>query len=191
MRKIVFDIETKNIFQDTGSNDPASLDMSLVCIYDYENDSYGSFFEEDLPKLWPILEKAEMLIGFNSDHFDIPILNKYYSGNLESVKSLDILDEVKKSIGKRISLNQIAEATLGVKKLANGLAAIRWWKEGNLKDLEKYCLEDVRITKEIYDYMLANKGFKYMDGGELREAPVDSSSWEKKDDSSLTFSLPF
>ena len=90
MRKIVFDIETKNTFQDVGSNDPASLDLSLVGIYDYENDSYQSFLEEDLGKLWPIFEKADMIIGFNSDHFDIPILNKYYSGNLGQIKSLDI-----------------------------------------------------------------------------------------------------
>src|SRR3989338_6959012 len=112
MRKIVFDIETKNFFHDTGKNDPASLDLSLICLYDYENDRYESFWEEDLPKLWPILEKADLLIGFNSDYFDIPILNKYYAGNLASIKSLDILKEVRKSSGRKISLNQIAAATL-------------------------------------------------------------------------------
>ena len=46
MRKIVFDIETTNFFTDTGSSDPASLDMSVVCIYDYETDKYSSYTKE-------------------------------------------------------------------------------------------------------------------------------------------------
>ena len=77
MRKIVFDIETSNLFFDVGTNDPASLELAVVCIYDYERDVYESYLLEDLPKLWPIIEKADMLIGYNSDHFDIPLLNKY------------------------------------------------------------------------------------------------------------------
>ena len=68
MRKITFDIETTNFFTDTGSNDPASLTIACVCIHDSETDTYASYFEEELPKLWPVLEKADMLIGYNSDH---------------------------------------------------------------------------------------------------------------------------
>src|SRR3989344_7703305 len=188
MRKIVFDIETKNTFQDVGSNDPASLDLSLVGIYDYENDSYQSFIEEDLGKLWPIFEKADMIIGFNSDHFDIPILNKYYPGNLAQIKSLDILNEIKKSLGRRVSLSQVAEATLGKGKLGKGLDAIKWWKEGDIESLRKYCLEDVLITKEIYDYALLNKNLKYKENGIVLSVPLDVELWEKKEDSSMTFS---
>jgi len=191
MRKIVFDIETKNTFQDAGSNDPASLDLSLICIYDYETNEYGSFFEEDLPKLWPILEQADMLIGFNSDHFDIPLLNKYYPGDLTRIKSLDIMSEIRKVLGRRVSLNQIAEATLGTKKSGHGLAAIKWWNEGDLENLKKYCLEDVRITKEVYDYAVKNKKLKYVENGVETEITLDPSGWEEKDGSSLTFSLPF
>ncbi len=75
MRKITFDIETKNTFEDIGENNPALLDISIVCIHDSETDKYDSFLEDDFDRLWPILESADMLIGFNSDHFDIPLLN--------------------------------------------------------------------------------------------------------------------
>ena len=71
-----------------------------------------------------------MLIGFNSDHFDIPLLNKYYPGDLTKIKSLDLLVEVKRSLGRRLRLDTIAEATLGMKKSGHGLEATRWWKEG-------------------------------------------------------------
>ena len=87
MRKIVFDIETKNFFQDVGKNDPALLDIALVAIHDSLTDSYSSYLEEELPKLWPIIERADMLIGFNSDHFDIPLLNKHYPGDLTKIRN--------------------------------------------------------------------------------------------------------
>ena len=104
MRKIVFDIETSNIFDDVGKADPALLDLAIVCIYDYETGDYSSYLEAELPKLWPILEKADMLIGFNSNHFDIPLLNKYYPGDLKNIKSLDLMHEIKKTLGRRCCL---------------------------------------------------------------------------------------
>src|SRR3989344_1139934 len=127
MRKIVFDIETSNLFFDVGTNDPASLELAVVCIYDYERDVYESYLLEDLPKLWPIIEKADMLIGYNSEHFDTPLLNKYYSGDLTKIRSLDILNEVRKSYGRRMKLDQIAIGTLGENKLMDGLEATRQW----------------------------------------------------------------
>src|SRR3989338_322521 len=105
MHKIVFDIETTNFFTDTGTNNPASLTLACVCVYDSETDTYRHFFEEDLKQLWPILEKTDILIGFNSDHFDIPILNKYYSGDITGIKSVDLMKEIKKKLGRRIGLN--------------------------------------------------------------------------------------
>ena len=157
MRKIVFDIETKNIFQDVGRADPALLDISVVCIYDSLDETYHSYLEEELSELWPILESADMLIGYNSDHFDIPLLNKYYPGDLTHIKSLDILKEIKKSLGRRLRLDSVAEATLGIGKSGSGLDAVKWWKNGEIEKIKKYCLDDVRITKEVYDYARENK----------------------------------
>ncbi|MBI2474642.1 MAG: ribonuclease H-like domain-containing protein [Candidatus Taylorbacteria bacterium] len=191
MRKIVFDIETKNFFDETGSNDPASLDIAVVCIHDSMTDAYTSYFEKDLGKLWPLLEKTDILIGFNSDHFDIPLLDKYYSGDLTKIKSVDILKEVKKSLGRRIKLDTLAEATLGRKKTADGLLAARWWKDGLHEKVRDYCIEDVRITKDIYDYAMKNGHLKYKDGKVLKEIPLNTSQWEAKPEAVLTHTLPF
>src|ERR1035437_9175873 len=90
IRKVVFDIETKNLFEEVGSNNPADLDISVVAIYDSETDTYQSFTEDQFSKLWPILEKADLLIGYNSDHFDIPLLDKYYPGDLTTIKSPNV-----------------------------------------------------------------------------------------------------
>lgn len=191
MRKIVFDIETRNIFQDVGSNNPADLDISVVCIYDYETDTYQSFLQEEFGKLWPILENADMLITFNGDHFDIPLLDKYYPGDLTKIKSLDLLKEVKNSLGFRIKLDSIAQATLGKGKSGHGLEAITWWKNGEIEKLKKYCIDDVMVTKEIYEYALKNNILKFKDGPNIKEIKLDTSNWEKKTDNAMTFTLGF
>jgi len=191
MKKIVFDIETSNIFSEVGSNDAADLDLSVVCIYEYETGKYSSYFQEDLGKLWPILEKADLLIGYNSNHFDIPLLNKYYSGDLTKIKSLDILAEIRSTFGRRMKLDQIAEGTLGTHKTSEGLQAVRWWREGEKQKVVDYCIADVKITKDVYDYAINNQKLIFAEGGVNITIPLDTSKWELKEDSVMTHTLPF
>jgi len=182
MRKIVFDIETKNIFQDVGSNDPVDLDISLVGLYDYETDKYDSFIEEEFPKMWEIIGKADLFITYNGDHFDIPLLNKYYKkaglGDLNQIRSLDILKEIKNTYGRRMKLDQIAEGTFGMHKSGNGLEAVVWWKQGEIDKIRKYCLDDVKITKDVYEYAMKNKKLIFKEGPFTKEIKLDTKHWE-------------
>jgi len=192
IRKVFFDIETKNIFEEVGSNNPADLDISVVAIYDSVTDTYQSFTQEQFSKLWPILEQADMLIGYNSDHFDIPLLDKYYPGDLTKIKSLDIMKEIRAVLGRRIKLDYIAAGTLGRTKISHGLEAVRWWKEGKIDEIAKYCIEDVRITKDIYDYAMKNKKLLYKEGqGPIQEIKLDPKNWETITHSTMTYTLPF
>ena len=192
IKKVVFDIETSNIFDDVGSNDPSKLDISVVGVYDSESDTYQTFEIEEFEKMWPLFEAADMLIGYNSDHFDIPLLNKYYPGDLTKIKSLDLLAEIKKSFGRRLKLESVAQATLGEGKSGHGLEATKWWAEGKKDLVKKYCLDDVRITKEVYDYALKKGELKFMDFGEERIIKLDTSEWENgKDCAAMTHTLPF
>lgn len=192
MRKIVFDIETTNYFVDTGSREPSSLELALVCIHDSADDSYKSFLKEELKNLWPILERSDMIIGFNSEHFDLPILAKYYSGNLSRIRSIDLLKEVKESLGRRLKLQTLAEATLGCGKIGSGLDSLRWWKNGEIEKVRKYCIEDVRITKELYDFARKNGFLKYRDIKEIKEIALpNAKNWENFKTNTLTHTLPF
>ncbi len=186
MRKIVFDIETKNF-----SNDTDKIDLALVAIHDSETDLYSTYLEDELVKLWPILERADILIGFNSDHFDIPILNKYYPGDLSKIKSLDILNEIKKTYGRRMRLDQIAEATLGRHKSGAGADAANWWNSGEVERVRQYCIDDVKITKDIYEYALSHNKLLFAEGGRKNEIPLDTSGWEKTGGHKLTYTMPF
>jgi DEAD/DEAH box helicase domain-containing protein len=191
MRKITIDLETKNFFQDVNSNDPADLDISIACIHDSANDEYASFLETDFNKLWKILEQADMLITWNGDHFDIPLLNKYYPGDLTKIKSLDLMKEVQKVLGRRLKLDGVGQATLGINKSGNGIEAVEWWRNGEIDKLTKYCLDDVRITKELYDYAISNGFLKFRDMNMIKEIKLDTTSWEVPQSSALTFTLPF
>lgn len=191
MRYIVFDLETQNVFQDGGTYDPAGLDVSVATAYDSEDDLYTTVTIDELSKLWPIIEKADALVGYNSNHFDIPLLNKYYPGDLYHIKSIDLLEAIKDSLGRRLRLDTVAQATVGAKKAADGLQAVRWWKEGKIDEIKKYCEQDVKVTKEIFEYALKNGHVKYKDGNKVCQIPLDTSSWLIKENNSLTHSLPF
>jgi DEAD/DEAH box helicase domain-containing protein len=191
MRIVTFDIETIGNFG-TGSKIYDELELTICCIHDSETDTYDSFLKEELPRLWKILESTDALVGFNSDHFDIPILNKYYPGDLTKIRSIDLLKEVSNVLGRRVRLDAIAEGTLGTKKSASGLQAMQWWKEGNIKKLRDYCLKDVEITKKVFDFALANNMLRFKELGIKKEVKMDTSKWlQAQPAASLTKTLGF
>ena len=180
MRAITFDIETKGGAMVRGRLDVMNMELTVVGIHDSSTGQYTGFFKEELHKLWPIIESADMLIGFNSDGFDIPLLNRYYPGDLTKIRSLDILSEVYKALGRRIRLDTLAQATLGRGKTGDGLKAIDWWEEGRYEEVKEYCLEDVRLTRELYDYARTHGHLKYKDLKDTRDIKLDTSAWESE-----------
>lgn len=191
MRIVTFDIETAGDWN-AGAWKPEDLELTICCTYDSETDSYDSFLKEDLPRLWKLLEHTDLLVGYNSDHFDIPVLNKYYPGDLSKIRSLDLLKEISAVLGRRVKLDAIAEGTLGVKKIANGLQAQVWWKEGNIEKLREYCLKDVEITKKVFDHALKTGALQFKELGIKKEVKLDTSKWlTDSSPSALTKTLGF
>ena len=191
MRIITFDIETKNLFQDVGSNNPADLDISVLCIHDSLTNEYTSYLEADFNKLWPIFEQADALVTWNGDHFDIPLLNKYYAGDLSPIKSIDLMREVQLVLGRRLKLDSVGEATLGRNKSGHGLDAIEWWRNGEIDKIIKYCIEDVRLTRDLYDFAMKNGHLKYKDFSGLKDIKLNTVAWDKVEKQAMTYTLPF
>jgi DEAD/DEAH box helicase domain-containing protein len=188
---LVFDIETSNTFADVGSHDSTKLDLALVAVYEKKTDQYTSYVMHELPQLWQLMESVDMLVGFNSISFDLPLLNKYYPGDLSTIPHLDILAEVHAALGRRVGLQVLAEATLKAKKGGSGLESIQWWKNGEIEKVRKYCIKDVEITKRLFEYALEKKSLKYSDFGRSRDIALDTSKWLKQNDSAMTFTLGF
>jgi DEAD/DEAH box helicase domain-containing protein len=178
--EIVFDIETIGDIRDI-----SSMQVTVVSVYEYQHDTYRSFDEHQLSDLWPVLEKADRLIGFNSEHFDIPILNRYYTGDLSTIAHLDMLKVVKESSGSRFKLNDLARATLQIEKSADGLQAQQWYKEGKIDKIKEYCEQDVKVTKELYDYGRKNRMIYYPTlTGDLMPIAVNFDMTQISDDAS-------
>jgi len=182
MSQIVLDVETKKLFSEIEDRDPAKLGVSYLGIIELPGgnlagqENYRGFFEEDLPNLWPTLEMADRLIGFNIIDFDNRALAVYYPGDLSQIPVLDILKEVEKVLSHRLSLDSIARASLGLGKTGSGLLAVDYWRNGQLEELAKYCRKDVEITAQVFDFGLKNGFLKYFDRwNSLREVPVDFS----------------
>jgi DEAD/DEAH box helicase domain-containing protein len=161
--KLVFDIETKNIIADVGGEQNIhKLDLSVVGVYSYNEDKYFMFEQHELPVLEEMMKNAGMLIGFSSKRFDVPVLNKYFKFNLAALPHYDILEEIEKSHGRRISLDLLAEANLpGMRKSGHGLDAITWWNNGEIQKLKDYCEQDVRVTKEIFE-LIKKQGYLWI-----------------------------
>ncbi|HBK35012.1 hypothetical protein A2239_02540 [Candidatus Uhrbacteria bacterium RIFOXYA2_FULL_40_9] len=189
-KEVVLDIETQNTFADV-ENDYSKFRISVIGVYFYETDSYESFEEQELSQLWPRLEKADRIIGYNSIGFDLPIMNNYYAGDFLKFSNLDLLAEIKKALGFRLKLDDVAAACVGHRKSGHGLQAIEWWKQGEIEKIKEYCLNDVKVTKEVYEYGLKYQALAYLDNsGERKAIPVDFALKQEKV-VPINLSMPF
>jgi len=154
---LVIDIETKNFFTDAGRDNFDAIDISVVGVYSYLKGEYRCFDERELGELAAWLEGASRIVGFSINRYDIPILNRYVPMNLWGIERFDILDEIERVMGERISLNRLAKTNLGFGKNGHGSQAIVLYEEGRMEELAAYCLQDVKVTKELYDLLCAQK----------------------------------
>lgn len=178
--KLVIDIETKNTFADVGGQENIKdLQISLVGVYSYNQDKFLAFDENQISALRPLFQKSGMIVGFSINRFDIPVLQKHFNFSLLAIPRLDLLDEIELAAGRRISLDALAKTNLNAGKTHHSLEAIKLYKEGNLEELKNYCLNDVKLTKELYE--LAKKQ-KYLlvpqrESGELIKVNLD---WQEQ-----------
>lgn len=176
LKKIVLDLETQKSFQDVGGRGKNHLlKVSVACIYDYSTDKYLSFEEHELAKLSPILQTADQIIGYNIKDFDFEVIQPYLNFNIFEVPYLDLLEQIEKNLGHRIKLDFVAQGTLGSGKTGSGLEAILYFNNGRMDLLKKYCLDDVKITKQVYDYALKNAKILYKDFFKTKEVSLKIS----------------
>lgn len=176
MKLLVFDVETKKAFDEVGGYHPEKLGVSIIGTYwrDESGEEYVGYREGNFSPFWRKLETADLVVGFNIISFDYETLKPYYTGSFKQFPSLDIMVEMEKHLGHRVSLDAVAKQTLGEQKNGHGLDAIRYYHDGDWESLEKYCLQDVKVTKDIYDYGVANKVLRFKNKwNNLIEVPVN------------------
>lgn len=158
MDTLVLDIETKDMY---GNGKIISdLEPSVICVYSYKQNKYLSFFEAEFAELKKLVEQPALFVGYSSNRFDLPILSRALNLVFDKHPRVDLCEEIEMRTGRRVGLNTLALINLGEGKTGHGLEAPQLFAEGRTEELKEYCLNDVRLTKELYDLVRAKKQLK-------------------------------
>jgi DEAD/DEAH box helicase domain-containing protein len=152
---LVLDLETQKSFKEVGKSRGAQLEklkISVVGTYDYATGEFKAYEEKEMMLLEKRLREADLLIGFNIRRFDLPVLAPYLFTAIDKLPVLDLLEAIEKVRGHRASLDSIAKPTLKRHKSGRGEDALALFKENRMEELKRYCLDDVRLTKEIFEF---------------------------------------
>lgn len=164
-RIVVFDLETQLGADEVGGwNNAHLMRIAVGVAHDSADGEYKVFFEDRVGELLALLREADLVVGFNSRRFDYSVLRGYTDSFLaESLPTFDILEEIQKALGFRVGLGNLAKNTLGVGKSADGLQSLKWFREGKLDLIARYCEQDVKVTRELFLFGLEKKYVVYGD----------------------------
>jgi DEAD/DEAH box helicase domain-containing protein len=162
---VYFDLETQRTANDAGGWDKKhEMRVSIAVTYSTALGEYRIFEEKDVDALVDQLVRADLVVGFNVINFDYEVLSRYTVLDLaHTARTLDMLLEIEKVLGHRLSLDSVATATLGVGKTGDGLDAIKWWREGRLLEIAEYCCFDVKCTKLVHEHGATHRQLQYVD----------------------------
>jgi DEAD/DEAH box helicase domain-containing protein len=159
---VVFDLETQHLFEDVGGRDPSRLKVSCAVTWSSARNDFTTYWEKDVPALIAELKSAGRVIGYNIKGFDYEVLKPYAPNErLNFLPTLDLMDDLFRTLSFRLSLDSVARATLGDTKRADGIRAVQWFREGKLDLLAEYCKADVDVTKRVYEFGCANGFVQY------------------------------
>nr|HID14754.1 helicase [Anaerolineae bacterium] len=161
---IVFDLETQHTADEVGGwRYIRDMRLAVAVTYNAATDVYRSYTEQEVDRLIAILRGADLVVGYNVRRFDYEILRGYTTERLDQIPTLDMLDDLYHTLGWRPSLDAVAAATLGETKSADGLQAVRWFRQGQLDKVIAYCRHDVEVTWRIYRFGRRNGYVQYRD----------------------------
>ena len=170
---VFFDVETQNSFQEVGGHYPERLSISVVVTYNAADQAFHRYTEADIAALVEELQATDLVVGFNLYGFDYPVVMRYTDVDLTTLPTVDMMAELQKQLGFRVSLDAVASATLGTGKSADGLQAVRWWKEGRIEEIFTYCEQDVDVTRRVYEFGKQNRYVQFYDRNyRLRRVPI-------------------
>ncbi len=169
---LVVDVETQRLAQDVGGwKHIDKLGISVACAYDSKTDQFMSFRENELEKLFDLCEDR-LIIGYNIKGFDLTVMAPY-GLKTQGLDVFDIMLDVEAQTRARfVKLEAIAQGTLGVGKGADGLQAVEWWKSGEIDKIIEYCIQDVRVTRDVFQFGRQNGFVRIQRAETVQTVPV-------------------
>jgi len=171
---VYFDLETQKSAAEVGGWDrKRDMKMSVGVTYSTGDGQYRIYSEDKVADLVKQLMRSDRVVGFNIINFDYEVLHGYTPLDLSATPTLDLMVDLELKLGHRLSLDSLARATLDAPKIADGMQALKWWKEGRILEIAEYCCFDVKITKELHEYGQRHGEVSYIDRlGQKRSVKV-------------------
>ena len=161
---IIFDLETQFAADEVGGwSHIRDMRLAVGVTYNVETETYSSFTEKEADALIKTLQEADLVVGYNLLRFDYEVLRAYTDDPLSDLPTVDMLQDLHRALGWRPKLDDLAAATLGERKSADGLQAVRWFRAGQLDKVIDYCRRDVEVTWLVYEFGQRNGYVQYRD----------------------------
>jgi DEAD/DEAH box helicase domain-containing protein len=169
-----FDLETQRLADEVGGwHNKHLMRVSVAVLYETHTDTFKTFKEEDLGSFLAHLQALDLVIGFNIASFDYEVLRAYAPYDLRTLPTFDLLQEIHKVLGFRLSLAHLAENNLSKAKTSDGVQAVKWFREGRWDPLIEYCKMDVVLTRDLFNRALETGYLLYSDRhGRLLRIPT-------------------
>jgi len=175
IREVYYDVETQHSAEEVGGWGNVHLMKVAVAVSWCESDGFRVWDEPSMPQFISYLGEFNRVVSFNGDGFDSRVLSYYGDVGLIRKKSFDILTDLKRSLGHRLRLDSLAQATLGVGKTADGMMSLQWWKEGRIDEIIRYCKDDVQVLIDLVAYGRKKGYVRY--GGRSGTPQIVSVRW--------------
>jgi DEAD/DEAH box helicase domain-containing protein len=172
---VFFDLETQYLADEVGgwSNIP-EMRLAVAVIYSTADATYHDFFEDDVAQLVIELQGADLVVGYNVLGFDYQVLQPYTDVPLQSLPTVDMLRDIYRALGFRVSLDAVASASVAAKKSADGIQAVHWFRSGEIDKVIAYCRRDVQVTHDVYQFGQRHGFVRYYDRNyRVRQVPVN------------------
>lgn len=155
-----------------GWHDHAHMGITVLGCYDYLEDRYRVFCDDNKDEFKLLVaNRVPLCVGFNNIPFDNQVLVHtpgWHSPN--DTMCYDLLRQTWEAAGLRptfasathggFGLDAMCETNFGTKKSGNGALAPVDWQQGRTGKVIDYCLNDVRLTKQLFDAVLAGAWIK-------------------------------
>ena len=172
---LIFDVETQRSADEVGGwGNTHLMRLALAVVYDTASGAFETYSEDDAEALVDRLFRAPAVVGFNVRRFDYGVLRAYTVRPLERLPTFDLLEDVQRKLGYRLSLDHLARETLGRGKSGDGLQSLAWWKEGRIAEIEAYCRKDVELVRDLIAFAARERHviFQHKQGERVR-LPVE------------------
>ena len=181
MNALIYDIEIKKavpmrkepkiegIEYCDGWHDHANMGISCVGVYDYADERYRVFMDDNMAGFAALCERRDVIVSFNGLAFD----NRVMAANgivVPNERSYDLLVELWRAAGLAetfqypshmgFGLDATCERNFGVHKSGNGALAPVLYQRKQFGELIDYCLNDVALTKRLFDAVMADAEIK-------------------------------